>query len=132
MESTVGPQPVRLFLVGLSEGLARSVARYISSDPCIALVGVAPSIALASMLLSSTRSELALLDCPKLGELSRSVLDGLRFGCPGLRIVCMASETHAYRPAASQAGFDAVLSQDDLAKDLDALLRALFPERRLV
>jgi DNA-binding NarL/FixJ family response regulator len=128
MES-VARRPVRLFLVGLSEGLARSVARYVGGDPRIALTGVAPSLALAGMLLSATESELALLDWSAVDGSTREAVRALRVGCPGLRIVCMANEAEPYRAAASQAGADSVISKDDFAGELESLLRGFFPER---
>jgi DNA-binding NarL/FixJ family response regulator len=129
MESIARAEPVRLFLVGLSEGFARSVARYVGGDPRIALTGVAPSLALAGMMLSATGSELALLDWSALGGSPRDSVQALRLGCPGLRIVCVANEAEAYRAAASQAGIDAVIPKDDLAGELESLLRGFFPER---
>jgi len=120
---------VRLFLVGLSEGLARSVARYVGGDPRIVLTGVAPSLALAGILLSTTESELALLDWSAVGRSSREAVQALRLGCPGLRIVCMANEAEPYRAAASRAGADSVISKDDFAAELESLLRGLFPGR---
>ena len=129
MESTAGAQPVCLFLVGLSESFARSLARYVSGDPRVALTGVAPSLALATMLLPITRPDVALLDWSMLGSTFPAALRQLRAGRPGLRVICVASETETYRAAAAQAGADAVISKDALAGELDPLLHSFFPER---
>jgi DNA-binding NarL/FixJ family response regulator len=128
MDSTA-TEPVRLFLVAHSEGFARSVARYFGGDPRIALTGVAPSLALAGMRLSATRSELVLFDWSAFSGSPRDAVLDLRQGCPGLRIVCVAYEAAAYRSAASRAGIDAVISRDELAEELEPLLRGFFPER---
>ena len=129
MESPARLEPVHLFLIGLSEGFARSLARYVSGDPRVALTGVAPSLALAGMLLPLTQSDLALLDWSVLGESLRDAVQDLRIERPGLRIACVASETEPYRAAAAQGGADAVISKERFAADLEALLRAFFPER---
>lgn len=55
---------MRLFLVGLSDGFARSLARYVSSDPRVALTGVAPSLAIAEGVETSEQAQrLAALGC---------------------------------------------------------------------
>ena len=118
-----------LFLVGLSEGFARSLARYVSGDPRVALTGVAPSLALAGMLLPKTRPDVALLDWSALTGAADDTVQALRFGRPGLRVVCVASEVDPYRGAAIQAGADAVISKDGFAGELEPLLRGFFPER---
>ena len=129
MDSPPRAEPVRLFLVTQSEGFGRSVARYVGDNPRIALTGVAPSLALAGMLLSATRSDVVLFDWSVFsGSLGDAVRD-LRLACPGLRIVCVAYEAAALRTTASRAGIDAVISRDELADGLDSLLRGLFPER---
>jgi DNA-binding NarL/FixJ family response regulator len=129
MESPAGLEPVHLFLVGLSEGFARSLARYVSGDPRVALTGVAPSLALAGMLLPATQPDLALLDWSALGGSPGNAVQALRLARPGLRIVCVANEAEPYRAAAAQAGADAVISKNGFSEELELLLRAFFPER---
>jgi len=129
MESPAGLEPVHLFLVGLSEGFARSLARYVSGDPRVALTGVAPSLALAGMLLPATHPDLALLDWSALGGSPGNAVQALRLAGPALRIVCVANETEPYRAAAAQAGADEVISKDGFAAELEPLLRGFFPER---
>lgn len=120
---------MRIFLIGLSEGLARSVARYVRSDPRIVLAGVAPSIALAGIMLPSGDSTLALVDWAALGGSAGDGFLALRQGRPGLRIACVADEAESYHSAAAQAGADAVISLDRFAGELDFLLRMFFAER---
>ncbi len=129
MQLPAGLQPVRLFLIGLSEGFVRSLARYISSDPRVALIGVAPSLALAGMLLPATQPDLALLDWSALGGSPGNAVQALRLARPGLRIVCIASEAEPYRAAAAQAGADAVISKSGFSVELELLLHDFFPER---
>jgi DNA-binding NarL/FixJ family response regulator len=129
MESTAGLEPVHLFLIGLSEGFARSLARYISGDPRVALTGVAPSLALAGMLLPATQPDLALLDWSALGGSPRNAVQALRLARPGLRIVCVASEAEPYHATAAQAGADAVISKNGFSAEFEPVLRGFFPER---
>ena len=120
---------MRIFLIGLSEAFSRSLARYVSGDPRVVLTGVAPSLALAGMLLPATNAELALVDWAALAESRQDAVQALRLGCPGLRIVCTVQEREPYAAAAAQAGADAVISKQELAMDLDPLLRRFFPDR---
>jgi hypothetical protein len=131
MEFTVTAEPVNIFLIGISEGLARSLARYVHSDSGVALTGVAPSLALAEIMLPDTPTAVALVDWSALGGSPRDSLRALRLGCPGLRIICVASEADAYSVAAAEAGADAVISLDRFAGELDFLLRMFFPGRHL-
>lgn len=120
---------MRIFLIGLSEGLARSLARYVSNDPRVALIGVVPSLALAGIMLPVAQSALVLVDWAALGAPPRDRLQALRLGRPGLRIVCVADEAEGYSAAASMAGADAVISLDRFAGELDFLLRMFFAGR---
>lgn len=120
---------MRIFLVGLSEGFARSLARYVGGDPRLALAGVAPTLALAGLMLPATLPYLALIDWAALEALPRDALQLLRLACPGLRIVCVVNETEPYRDAAAQLGADAVISMDALAEELEPLLGSYFPDR---
>lgn len=129
MESNTEPQAVRLFLVGLSEGFSRSLARYVRREARVALTGVAPSLALAAMLLPQTRPGLALLDWEALNGSTPDAVQALRLGRPGLRLVCVVNEPEAYRAAAARAGADAVISKDGFAEEFEPLLRGYFPER---
>ena len=129
MESTTGPEPVCLLLIGLSEDLARSLARYVSGDPRVALIGVAPSLALASMLAPRTQPDLALLDWATLSGSPPDAIRALRRNFPGLRIICVVNEAEPYVAPAARAGADAVVSKDRFAGELDYLLRLFFPER---
>ena len=56
-------------------------------------------------------------------------MQALRLGRAGLRIVCTVQEREPYAAAAAQAGADAVISKQELAADLDPLLRSFYPER---
>lgn len=129
MESIARAEPVRLFLVGLSEGFARSVARYVGGDPRVALIGVVPSLALAGILLPTIRPDVALLDWAVLKGAARDTIQAQRLESPGLRIICVASESEPYRAAASQTGIDAVISKDGFAGEIESLLHGFFPER---
>lgn len=120
---------MRLFLVGMSEAFARSLARYVSGNPRVALTGVAPSLALAGMLLPTTQPDLAVLDWSVLGDSLQGAVQALRVERPGLRIVCVTSDAEPYRAAAARAGADATISKDGFAAELDLLLRGFFPER---
>lgn len=120
---------MRIFLVGLSEGFARSVARYVNGDPRVALTGVAPSLALAGIMLPVTQTALALIDWAALGASPTDSLQTLRLGRPGLRIVCVVSEAEAYSAESARVGADAVISKDEFAEELEALLQGYFGER---
>ena len=120
---------MRVFLVGLSEAFSRSLARYVRGDPRVALTGVAPSLAIAGMLLPITRPDLALLDWSVLGDSLGDAVRALRLERSGLRIVCVAGETEPYRAAAVQAGADAVISKDGFAAEIEPILHSFFPER---
>lgn len=120
---------MRIFLIGLGEGLARSVARYLSSDRGVALAGVAPSIALAELMLPGTRPTLALVDWSALGASPRHSLQALRRTTPRLRIVCVASEPEAYSSVAAVAGADAVIAYERFATEFEFLLRIFCPGR---
>jgi DNA-binding NarL/FixJ family response regulator len=130
MESIAGVESVRVFLVGLSEGLARSLVRYIGDQPHVTLTGAAPSLALANMLLPATRTDLAMLDWSALGPSSKAAVEQLRRGCPGLRIIgVMNDEVESYRLTASQIGVDAMISSEDIAGQFESLLHEFFPQR---
>lgn len=120
---------MRIFLIGLSEGFARSLARYVSGDPRVVLAGVAPSIALAGIMLPVTPAGLALVDWSALGASPRESLLALRQCRPALRIVCVVDEDAAYRAVALAAGADAVTSKQGFAEELEPLLRGHFGER---
>lgn len=123
------PEPVGLFLVGLNEGFARALARYVKGDPRLVLAGVAPSLALASLLLPGAEPDVALLDWAELNGAARETVQGLRRGRPALRIVCVVSDTEAYRDAALKADADAAISKNGFAEEIGPLLRGFFPER---
>lgn len=129
MESTAEAEPVRIFLIGLSEGFARSLARYVGRDARVALAGVAPTLALAALMLPVTKPHLALLDWTALNAAPGDTVQALRRGQPDLSIFCVVNENEPYRGAAAQAGADAVISKDWFAKELEVLLPCFFPER---
>ena len=129
VDSTVSTQPVGLFLVGLKESFARSLARYVSDNPRVTLTGVAPSLALAGMLLPRTGADIALLDWAALDGETRDSVQALQHDGSGLCIVCVTNDAETYRTAAMQAGADVVISKDGFAVELDLLLHARFPER---
>lgn len=131
MESGAGTEPVQLFLVGLSEAVSRSLARYLRGNPSVALSGVVPSFVLAGILLPAVRPDLALMDWSVLGTTDDSTIRALRLDWPRLRIVCVVTEAHAYQVAASRLGVDGVISRDGFDADLEPLLRGFFPERFL-
>lgn len=129
MQPDAATGPVSLFLVGLSESFARSLARYVSGDRGVALTGVAPSLKLASMLLPLTWPDVALLDWAELNGASKDALRQLRASRPGLCVICVANEPDAYRAAATEAGVDAVISKADFALEFGPLLLNLFRDR---
>lgn len=118
-----------LFLVGLKESFARSLARYVSDNPRVVLSGVAPSLMLASMLLPRTGADIALLDWAALDGETRDTLRTLHLDRSGLCIVCVTNDTETYRTAAMLAGVDEVISKDGFAEELDLLLHEFFPTR---
>ena len=120
---------MRIFLIGLSEGFARSLARFVGGDPRVALAGVAPTVALAGLMLPVTKPHLALIDWAALNALPRDALPLLRLARPGLRIVCVVNESEPYRNAAAQAGADAVISKAGFAAELESLLHGFLPGR---
>lgn len=120
---------MNIFLIGFSEGLARSLARYAHGDSSAVLTGVAPSLALAEILLPDTPAAVALVDWSALGVAPRDSLQALRLGLPQLRIVCVASEADAYSAVAVQVGADAVTSKEGFAEELEPLLYGPFGER---
>lgn len=119
---------MRIFLIGLSEGFARSMARYLGDDQRVVLAGVAPSVALADLMLSSTYASLALVDWSALGGTPRDSFRVLRRGRPSLRILCVVEEHAAYRAVALAAGADAVSSRDGFAEEFEILLPRLLGE----
>lgn len=129
MDPAEAPQPLRLFLVGLSEAFARSLARLVSRDSRLALAGAAPSLALADLLLPQIQPDLVLLDWQTLKREGPGAAQALRMGRPGLRIVCVVSEIDPYHAPALESHADAVISRDGLAGELESLLRGFFPER---
>lgn len=119
---------MRIFLIGLNEGFARSLARYVRGDARLALVGVAPSVALGAIMLPAMAPALVLVEWAALGTAPAESLHALRRGHPGLRIVCVFDEPAAYRDAALAAGADAVSSRDGFAEDFEILLHGLLGE----
>lgn len=122
-------RPVCIFLVGISEGFARSLARYLGADQRFALTGAAPDVARAGALLSIARPDVVLLDWATLNGASREKVHALRAGRPELRIACAVSERGAYAAAAARAGADAIIATDRFGADLESALRSLFPDR---
>ncbi|OGT79763.1 MAG: hypothetical protein A3H91_06295 [Gammaproteobacteria bacterium RIFCSPLOWO2_02_FULL_61_13] len=120
---------MRIFLIGLSEGFSRSLARYVGGDARLALAGVAPSLALAGLMIPATQAHLALIDWAALEALPVDALQLLRQARPGLRIVCVVDDNEAYRCAAAQAGADAVISKAGFAVELQSLLHDFLPGR---
>lgn len=114
---------MRIFLIGLGEGLARSLERYLSSDPSVALAGVAANIALAEVMLPTTGPALALVEWSALGDSPGDSVRALRRNRPGLRVVCVVSDPYAYTSAGAGVGADAVVVSDQLAVELELLLR---------
>lgn len=129
MESSPRPEPVRIFLIGLSEALARSVARYVSGDLRVILTGVAPSLELAGMLVPGTRADLAVLDWAVLNGSAPDAVNRLRHDRPELCIFLAANQSEPYRDAAALAGAEAVISKDAFAEEFEPLLRGFFPGR---
>lgn len=113
---------MRIFLIGLSDAFARSVARYVRCDDRVVLCGVAPDLALAAIMLPATQAELALVDWAALGTAPRPGVLALRASCPGLHIVCV-TDSDEYDSAVTQlAGVDAAISKTDFADELETLL----------
>lgn len=119
---------MRIFLIGLSEGFARSLARYVRGDPRLALVGVAHNVELGAIMLPATAPALVLVEWAALGAAPAESLHALRRGSPDLRIVCVLDEVAAYRGAALAAGADAVSSRDGFAEEFEILLHSLLGE----
>lgn len=117
---------MRIFLIGLSDAFARSVARYVSADERVVLCGVAPNLALANIMLPATRAGLALVDCTALGAAPNPGLQALRASCQGLRIVCVTDQIDNDRAMALLTGADAVISKTGFADELEPLLRHVF------
>ena len=129
MDSINFPQPIRILLVGLSDGFARSASRYIEGDMRMLLTGIAPSLTLNEMLVSFTRPDVILLDWFTLHAAPVELIRTVRQTYPALRLVCLANEGEPYRAAAVSAGADALISTDTFAGELELLLGELFPER---
>lgn len=117
---------MRIFLIGLGDAFARSVARYVSADERIVLCGVVPDLALAGIMLPATKAALALVDWAALGAAPGPALRSLRASCPGLWIACVAHEAAGYREQALRAGANAVLSKENFADEIEALLKHFF------
>lgn len=113
---------MRLFLISRSERFARSVARYVNGNTLMTLSGVAPSLAVADIMLPVIRTDLVLCDWPALVASPGGRLHSLRQFCPGLHIACVVDEAAAYRAAALAAGADAVISNHGFAEELEPLL----------
>lgn len=117
---------MRIFLIGLSDAFARSLARYVSTDERVVLCGAAPDLALASIMLPATQAALALVDWAALDAAPGSGLLALRASCHGLKIVCVVDDAQAYREQALAAGADTVTSREGFAAELELLLGHLF------
>lgn len=113
---------MRIFLIGLNDAFARSVARYVRCDDRVVLCGVAPNLALAAIMLPATRAELALVDWAALGSAPGPGVLALRSSCPGLRVVCVTDSAEYDSYAAQLAGADAAITKADFADELEALL----------
>ncbi len=120
---------MRIFLVGLGEGFARSLARYVSGDPRVALIGMAPTPALAGMLLPVIAADVVLVDWAALNGAARDTVSRLRAGHRALRIVCVMDEVGPYRAVVAHAGADAAISRSEFAGELESLLHDYFPRR---
>lgn len=118
METTPAPRPERVLLVGLNEGLARSLSRCLQADPRFILAGTVCSLGLACILGPLTRPDLAVLDWAGLHDASPEGLRLLRTGYPGLRVACMGSEDGPYRAAAVRAGVDLFVARDRVYEEL--------------
>lgn len=128
MELTSGADAMRIFLIGVGECFARSVARYVRGDLRLALVGAAHNVALGAILLPVMAPALLLVEWAALGAASAASLQALRRGCPNLRIVCVLDEPAAYRGTALASGADAVISRDGFAEEFEVLLHDLLDE----
>ena len=120
--SDAGSLPVRILLVGLDESLTRAVARYVSTDDRVTLVGAAPSLALARMLIPGLQPDLAVLDWRMLGVTSPDALKNLRADQAALCVVCVTEASDAYTAAAHAAGADATLAMEEFETQFEALL----------
>lgn len=113
---------MHIFLIGLSDAFARSVARYVRCDERVVLCGVAPDLALAAIMLPATRAELALVDWATLGPAPGPGVLALRASCPELHIVCVTDSDEYDSAVAQLTGVDAAISKTDFADELEALL----------
>lgn len=122
MDASPETPALRIFLVGLSDAFARSVARYVSADERIVLCGVVPDLALAGIMLPATKAALALVDWAALGDAAGPALRSLRASCPGLWIASMVHDAAGYREQAFREGANAVLSKEGFADEIEPLL----------
>lgn len=130
MESKPATGPVTLFLIGLNEGLARALERYLATDPRVVMLGAAPGFDAAAAPLALARPDLVLFDWAALKGSGREMIAALRAQRPEVRIACLVSERGAYATAAAQAGAHAAIAADRISNELEAALRDfIFPER---
>lgn len=113
---------MRIFLFGLSDAFARSVARYVSADSRVVLCGVAADLALATIMLPATHADLALVDWARLGAAPGPGVVALRTSCQGLRIVSLTDSAEYDGGVAQLAGADAAITKTDFADELETLL----------
>jgi len=124
MDLPTTPKPLRILLVGVNEGLARSLARCLHGDARFALKGAVPTLARALVLLRELHPDLAVIEWAELGPPAFAALSRLRTCCPGLCIACVGSGEGAYREAASLAGVDFFLCRDRLYEEFCSVFEA--------
>lgn len=130
MKAGAAPEPVRILLMGLTEGIVRSLARCLDGDPRYALTGAAPSIGVAVLLLPVARPHLALLDWAALHDSPTDAIRRLRAARPALHIACVGSEDSPYREAAAAAGANSFILRDRLGDELLAVLEGVAGRRQ--
>ena len=129
MDSALEPEPVRVFLIGMGQKVAGALARYLSGDPRMALVGVARNPVAAQNQLSLTPTDLVLLEWSVLNGSPEDTVRSLRSARPGLVIIGVAADSEAYRSAAPRWGVDGVISSSRIAEELESMHRSFHTER---
>lgn len=130
MKAGAVTEPVRILLMGLTDGIVCSLARCLEGDPRYTLAAAAPGIGHAVLLLPVARPHLALIDWTALQGSPREAIRLLRAARPAVHIACMASEDSPYREAAAAAGANSFILRDRLRDDLLAVLEGVARRRR--
>ncbi len=129
MDSIDFPQPIRILLVGLSEGFSRSATRYIAGDMRMLMTGVAPGLAINTLLISFTQPDVVLIDRTTLTSEKETIIRQLRIAHPAMRLICVTTSDESYHDGTLLTCADALISADAFAGELENLIGNFFPER---